>query len=101
MALLSWIFVGVLVGIYAAHVRGFSIVGGAVGGAALGFLSPLLFLVGATIPSPERERRDEDRPIMFYGDGGYSDGGDASGSSDGGCGSSDGGGGDCGGGGGD
>jgi hypothetical protein len=40
-----WAVVGVLIGVWAASVKKFSIVGGAIAGALLGLLAPLLFIV--------------------------------------------------------
>jgi hypothetical protein len=45
--------IGGLVGMNAANKRGFSVVGGAIGGAFLGILSPLLYLAKGTMqPCP-------------------------------------------------
>jgi len=48
MLLLFWPALGALIGVAAAQRRGFSVVGGAIGGMLLGLLSPLLFLVSPT-----------------------------------------------------
>lgn len=45
--LLVWLLVGVVIGYVASVKRGYSPVAGALGGAALGILSPLLFAVSS------------------------------------------------------
>jgi len=48
---LFWLILGALIGVTAAQRKGFSIVGGVIGGLMLGILSPLMFLV-----SPSRQK---------------------------------------------
>jgi len=45
---LAWPFLGVLIGAWASQRKRFSLVAGVVGGALLGGISPLMFLVSGT-----------------------------------------------------
>jgi predicted RNA-binding Zn-ribbon protein involved in translation (DUF1610 family) len=50
-----WLVVGALIGALAAQRRGFSVIGGLLGGAILGFLSPLMFFVDGIVSSSEKQ----------------------------------------------
>jgi hypothetical protein len=50
---LTWLLFGALIGYAAASKRGWSPVGGIIGGALLGILSPLLFLVSGVTRSDQ------------------------------------------------
>lgn len=50
MAFIFWLVAGALIGYAASQRKGFSMVGGIFGGAFLGFLAPLLFLVSSPKP---------------------------------------------------
>lgn len=57
MGLFAWTIIGALVGYAAASRKGFNVVGGILGGAVLGLLSPLLFLVsGITRADIDRKK---------------------------------------------
>jgi len=52
----DWPLLGILIGIYAAQKRGFSVVGGAIGGLLLGPLAFLMFFVSGITRSNEQKK---------------------------------------------
>lgn len=55
--LLFWPLIGALIGVYAAQKKGFSTVGGVIGGLLLGPLAFLLFFVSGLVSSNEQQRK--------------------------------------------
>ena len=55
--LLFWLLLGALIGAYAGQRRGFSPLGGAVGGALLGPLAILMFFISGISSADERGRK--------------------------------------------
>ncbi len=55
--LLFWPLIGALIGAYAAQKKGFSVVGGVIGGLLLGPLAFLLFFVSGLVSSNEAQRK--------------------------------------------
>ena len=57
MSILFWPLIGALIGAYAAEKKGFSKVGGVIGGLLLGPLAFLLFFVSGLVSSSEQQRK--------------------------------------------
>jgi hypothetical protein len=55
--LLFWPLLGVFIGWYAAQKKGFSTVGGVIGGALLGPFAFLLFFVSGIVSSSEQQKK--------------------------------------------
>ena len=55
--MIFWLLFGALIGLWAANKRGFNMAVGAILGALLGILSPLLFLMSGVVKSNDLARK--------------------------------------------